>query len=639
MKKSNKTETKLKFKDATGNIQDLVRNKILVLKHIRQKVQKNLLINKLKFYFCNLFPLVYDTDILMLSYNNIKLNEGSITPGVDSNTAGLIFRKRILILSQKIKSGLYKFPSVKKKSIPKPIKKIKWNKKNVLKHGRPLGMSDFDSKLVQEAIRLILDAIYEPIFEYHKVSFGFRQGLGYQNALFTVRPQTQGMDYVIEGEIESPFNNLDYDILKNKLKIHINDDKFIDFVILCCKAGIFDELQNSIVDPLSGVPQGGIVSPLLWNIYMHNFDEFILNGIQNTYNIINKKQNRFPTNYSPNSKLYKNRLYARTITRKKLEKITNNKKIKEIQDTCQKKIAIQLKIKLQHFNKLVLRTKSKNRAQVRLRFHYIRYADVWLFFTNAKLPLVNLIKNKVSSYLKDYLKLTLSQKKTKITNLYKDKVRFLGYTIFKLIHSKISKTRFRGLKRTTNNKINIGINKDNALSKLLLKGYMDKKSKPREQPALSTMGTYEIVMIYNSMIRGYINYYVPIIDNRSDINYFVYILEYSCYKTLCQKYRTTINKLLKKHGNPLTAIFEEKKESTQKNPTKQLDNNFLNLDNLTNIGFNKQLSLLTSKIYWEETEPTVMKIKNNIKNNKKDQEFIVNGNFINYSTSLPKNQV
>ena len=141
------------------------------------------------------------------------------------------------------------------------------------------------------------------------------------------------------------------------------------------------------------------------------------------------------------------------------------------------------------------------------------------------------------------------------------------------------------------------------------------------------------------MIRGYINYYVPIIDNRSDINYFVYILEYSCYKTLCQKYRTTINKLLKKHGNPLTAIFEEKKESTQKNPTKQLDNNFLNLDNLTNIGFNKQLSLLTSKIYWEETEPTVMKIKNNIKNNKKDQEFIVNGNFINYSTSLPKNQV
>lgn len=578
----------------SGNIRDKVKNKIIVLKNIRITVENAIKNNKPIPVFRNLMSLIYNEDILYLSYGMIKSTKGSMTKGMDPNTPNEMSKTRIKKLSEKLKNGTYEFPNVRISWILKPGKNIKWNKTNFIKLGRPFGMSDFEAKLVQHTLYLVLNAIYEPIFEKIKKSYGFREGLSCPNCIIQLRPQTQGMDIVIKGDMKSALNDLDHNILIKKIRRYTNDKKFQKLIYNCCKSGIFDELQNSTIDLLSGVPQGGIVSHLLWNIYMHDFDQFICNEIQQTFNHINKGQKRYPTNFSPNSKIYKSRLYYRTTIRKKLEKLKNYREIKNL-PPYKKELAVQLKIKLNYYNKLLLKTVSKNKRKIKLRFYYTRYADNWVFFTNAKQILAQLIKNKIKAYLKDYLKLSLSEEKTKITNLYKNRVKFLGYSIHKLRHKKISLTKFSISKRTKSHKLNIGIDKDRVIDKFTWMGYLDKKKRPRELPAISTLDNISIIRKFNLTIDGYINYYAPVIDQKTDLNYFIYILEYSCYKTLCQKYRTTIHKLLKLHGTPLHMT-----ENTNSN----------------NETTEKSITLITLKTCWKLTDERIKRMRNNLIKNQ-----------------------
>lgn len=281
---------------------------------------------------------------------------------------------------------------------------------------------------------------------------------------------------------------------------------------------------------------------------MHEFDKFVLSDIQDLFDSINSRQGRYPTNTAPNSPRYKALLYARTKAAKVLWDIKKSRQIKWLNPSDQK-VAVERKLALANASKQLLKTPSKDMTKIRLRFFLIRYADDWIFFTNAKPVLAQLVKNKIASFLKDYLSLTLAPDKTKITDLTKERAKFLGFSISRLLGSKIRISRFGNQSRVTGNKANIGIDKDRVTSRFLWKGFMDTKDRPRELPALTILTDYEIVMRYNSIISGYVNYYASMIDLRSDLNYFVYILEYSCYKTLCHKHRTTIRKLIKKHAS------------------------------------------------------------------------------------------
>lgn len=148
-------------------------------------------------------------------------------------------------------------------------------------------------------------------------------------------------------------------------------------------------------------------------------------------------------------------------------------------------------------NKRMLRTKSADLTRIYLRYHYIRYADDWIFITNAKPVLAKYIKNKLASFLHYHLDLTLSPEKTKITNILTEKVKFLGFSIFKLKTSKIIISRAGNPQRTTNANLIIGIDSDRVLERLKWKGFTDYKSFPREQPALSILSDYEIITRYN----------------------------------------------------------------------------------------------------------------------------------------------
>jgi len=595
------------IRNAGGDIRSLVKGKIKVIQNIRNTVAQCIKTDKPIPIFNNLMPIVTDLEVLQLAYTNLKSNKGSMTPGTTPETADSMSIERLEKISNLLKTGQFKFPAVRRTYLLKPGKKVEWNKEKLIKFGRPLGMPDFDSKIVQEAIRLTLNSIYEPIFEKSNTNFGFREGKGCHDAVRNISNLTQGMDIAIEGDIKGAFYNLDHDILIKILQQRIWDKTFLTLVYKCCKAGIFDELQNSYHDPIIGVPQGGIASPLLWNIYMNEFDKFILTDMQILFDAINKRQKRFPTNVAPNSSRYKNILYKRKTLTDKLKKLKAGREIKVLpKHKISEAIALKMDIKRQ--SKLLLRTPSKDKKKIRLRFYFVRYADDWILFTNAKTIVATYVKNKIESFLKYHLKLTLAIDKTKITNLKMNKAKFLGFSIFKLKTQKISMSIYGNGKRVTGNKNFIGIDKDRVLERLLWKGFRDVKDKPREQPALTTLSDYEIIMRYNSIIRGYVLYYMPIIDCPSKLNYFVHIFEYSCYKTLCHKHRTTIRKLITKYGDPITASYKDNSESIEKN-----------------------ITLLTAKTYKECLSDIVKNMIANLDNKTRDQELIADGLFLTHA--------
>jgi retron-type reverse transcriptase len=581
LKRSGIVSTEITLAKGNYFISQTVKTKIKVLQNIRNLVSEALQNKKPLPVFNNLMPIIYSEEILLLAYGNIKSNKGATTPGSLGQTADESSMARIKTLSQQIKTKTYKFPDVRRTWVPKPLKGIDWSKnENLVKYGRPLGMPDFDAKLVQEAIRLVLNAIYEPIFEQTGVSYGFRPNIGCHNPMSIMQSQTQGMTIALEGDIKGAFNELDHEEFIGILNKRILDKKFLKLILDMCKAGIMDNMQKIRTDSLLGVPQGSIVSPLFWNIYMHEFDKYILTDIKFLIDSINKRQGRYSKNQDLNYRKFAGRSRMKLKKAEEQFMLSNTTPNPETASKA-RKLSKMNNIVGKYYKQRSLAIPTVARHKQAIRFAYYRYADDWIFFTSENKILVKYIKNKVAAFLKDRLKLRLSLEKTKITNLYAENAKFLGFAIKAQKFKKISKTKLGTLKRVSGNKLYLGIDKERLLQRLEWRGYI-KKGEPREQPAWSTLNDFEIVSKYNSVIRGLVNYYAPIISYRSTLNYFIYILEYSCYKTFSQKYRTTIRKLLKKHKGTLTVSFEE-----------------------------KSITLITAKTYWSLLRPTVENITKN----------------------------
>lgn len=612
-------EVTRELSEASGNIHGKVKNKINVLSKLRTQVTRAIQLKQPLPVFKDLMLIISSTEVLTLAYSRIKRNAGATTPGTQNQTADEFSSSRIESLATRLKNNTYDFPDIRRTWVPKPGRPDSfWKKKeNLIQSGRPLGLPDFDAKVVQSAINLVLTNIYEPLFDSYNVSFGFRPARGCHDAVKDIPAKTQGLHSAIEGDIKGAFNNLQHDKLISTLSRRINDKHFLMLIKKCCKAGIFDQLQNSRLDSLTGVPQGGIVSPTLWNIYMHEFDRFIVSDITDLYQTINKKQKR----HSKNSKRYRSILGYRTRHLDNYKRYTHiggtirigNRTIHlpksphgiKLRDMSQehREAALHHKNEARRYSLLLLKTPSKHPRDTPLRFYYVRYADDWILFTNGKRSLATYVRNKISSYLKHYLGLTLSLEKTKITDLTETSAKFLSLSIFAFKHKRITNTRFGTLKRTSG-KNSIGIDFDRLNLLLKWKGFLDTKNRPREQPGWSVLTDYEIVARYNAIISGLVNYYCPIISSRSNINWFIYIHEYSCYKTLCQKHRISIRKLLRKLGKPLTiSITKDNKD--------------------------KAISLLTTRTYWERLQPTVEEIQSNLraKYENRNEDLLIQGDF------------
>ncbi len=205
-----------------------------------------------------------DPDLLRIAYKKLSTNKGALTPGPYGDTPDGFSEEKIQIISKKILNGTYTWSPIKRIMIPKPGKTTK----------RPLGIPEFTDKLIQETIRMTLESIYEPHFNNINCNSGFRPNRDCAYAIRKIRQKAQFATQVIEGDIVGAYNNVNHPILMKLLSKRIKDKKFLKLLWNGLKSGIIE--NNSFTDSFLGVPQGGICSPIIFNIYMHEFDLFML---------------------------------------------------------------------------------------------------------------------------------------------------------------------------------------------------------------------------------------------------------------------------------------------------------------------------------------------------------------------------
>jgi len=233
----------------------------------------------------DLYNIVADVNLLRLAYNRLAKNKGALTPGVEQSTADSTSEEVLKKISQALLTNQFKWSRTKRVWIPKPGRKEK----------RPLGIPDFSNKLVQESIKMVLQAIYEPEFKHYNTNKGFRPGCSCANSIDSIVDGAEGTYFVIEGDIEQAYPSMDHQILLKILKTKISAKKFINLIKAGLSAGLMEDGAEK--DTLIGVTQGSIVSPLLFNIYMHEFDKYIVDELFPLYDTPIQPPEKVSSNY------------------------------------------------------------------------------------------------------------------------------------------------------------------------------------------------------------------------------------------------------------------------------------------------------------------------------------------------------
>jgi RNA-directed DNA polymerase len=284
--------------------------------------------------FNRLIRIISNKNFLIQAMANVMQNKGATTEGVDKITSDGASLKLIDKISAKLKEKTFKFKPIKRLYIDKTGKNpeinkiaLKLYKQNKLTKEkikelklRPLGITSFEDKIVQEAIRLVLNAIYEPEFSKLQCNYGFRPKLGVHDLIDKLETEAKGLDIAIEADVQGAFDNVDFQILDNTLQKKIGDKNLLKLIQDGLKCGIFysDILESSKL----GTTQGSVLSPLLYNIYLHEFDKFICNEFQSHIEDINTEENRVP---HPPHKFYS---YI-TNTKSQLKLLTKSAELKK----------------------------------------------------------------------------------------------------------------------------------------------------------------------------------------------------------------------------------------------------------------------------------------------------------------------
>ncbi len=224
-----------------------------ILQAIRKLGEKRLPLTRV--YRC-----LFNPDLYLMAYAKIYKNQGAMTPGTQDDTADGMNLARIDTIITAMRSERFRF---------RPSRRGYVAKKNGDK--RPLGLPNFTEKLVQEVLRMVLEAYYEPRFR--ESSHGFRTGRGCHTALTYLHRKFRPTKWFIEGDIRGCFDNIDHEVLLTILSRDIHDGRLLNLIRKGLKAGVMEDWEYK--PTCSGTPQGGIVSPLLANIYLHELDTYI----------------------------------------------------------------------------------------------------------------------------------------------------------------------------------------------------------------------------------------------------------------------------------------------------------------------------------------------------------------------------
>lgn len=502
--------------------------------------------------FDKLYSLLYNKNLLIQALGNIEKNKGRLTPGIDRKTVDSINLKKIEKISFKIKNNLYKWKAVKRIYVEKP----KLLKKGEKKKMRPIGIPTFEDRIVQETIRIILEAIYEPEFDRQDSNWGFRPKKSTVSLIENLRFKCSGCNFAVEGDIDGAYNNVNHNILIKILSEKIKDTKFLKFLKLGFKAGLLD--QGKFEHSLLGVPQGGIVSPILFNIYMDKFDKYVLNELKNEIDInFNKKENR---SFRPRNKEYSQLTTQISLNRRRLIKIQGGKKWINLTES-EKNKALEIRKNIKYYSFLRFKTPSYLISKREIKINYYRYADDFIIINNGNKKHNLFIKNLITIWLENNLELKISQEKTKITTLIAEPAKFLGFSIQTYRHYKLSLSKYGDFTKKAGWNIIINIDIQRLIDRLIIKKFIHKKNNkylPIAKTPWIVLRPEEIITKFNSIIRGLLVYYIPVIDRTHQINSILYFLKFSCLCTLARKYDKSIIKLRELYGDPLTITISEK---------------------------------------------------------------------------------
>lgn len=481
-------------------------NKAIEKEDVSTALNIHLLESKLKGgKYYDLLSILTDVNYLVKAYTLIKSKPGNMTKGIDKETLDQIDYKFFIKLAQDLKNGKFNFKPGRASMIPKA------NSDNL----RQLTVVSPRDKIVHKAITMLIESIWEPTFS--EQSHGFRPKRSPRTALRDIYLFGNRYNWVVQGDITKCFDNIPHQLIMNRISEKIGDKRILELILKYLKAGYI--LDNKLHKSDKGIPQGGILSPLLANIILDKFDKFLERYCEKF-----KKGEYRKRNPEYNKLMYHLR---------KAKNYMEIQKIRELMHSLPSTIAKDPNFK---------------------RMNFIRYADDFIVLVNGNLNDAKLIKHYIKEFLIQNCGAMLNDDKTEITNIKDKKWYFLGAEIVK-IRRHVYFTERNNDKMRINHRLMVNAPIDRLINKLVEQKYIRRSKDGQYYPLAFTklfnLDHFDIIKFFNQKINGLLNYY-SFASNFSRLGRIIWYLQSSCAYTLASKYKASSPKMYKRFGKKLT---------------------------------------------------------------------------------------
>lgn len=470
----------------------------------------------------SLWALINERDLWAAAYQKLATSPGSLTRGGDKTTIDGYSMKILDALRNSVYNGAYKFGITRRVYIPKPQGGY-----------RPLGVPEFRDRVVQEVIRSILETVFEPRF--HSSSHGFRPGRSQHTCMRQIRRDFRGVKWFIEGDISKCFDEINHNTIRKELEKHIQDKRFVGLVTRGLRTKVL--MPNRKMEDLTiGTPQGGICSPLLSNIALNQFDQFIerLKGRIDR----GKRRKQNPEYIKAYGEVTRARRAGNSLNVLKRRRYTRTLQYGDPKDS--------------EF----------------LRLNYVRYADDFLIGITGPRALAERVRSLAQKFLKQKLKLRLNEEKTLITRAKGNKVPFLGFLIqtgpkISMIFKRRYGGKWRTVKSIRSGDLRVLVDSNKVIKALANKNFCTRDGSPKPCFTYFQDPQSYTVAKAKSIIQGIDNYYKIANNRRSFTNRVMYIIRDSIARVFAAKFKLrTRRQVYTKGGKDLSRPIDAKTGKT-----------------------------------------------------------------------------
>jgi group II intron reverse transcriptase/maturase len=445
---------------------------------------------------------LFNPALYLHGYGKLYRNDGAMTPGATPETPDGMKLGKIHRMIEALRGERYRWTPVRRTEIPKK------------KGGtRPLGLPTWSDKLLQDVLRALLEAYYEP--QFRESSHGFRPQRGCHTALTRIH-QWKAVTWFIEGDISKCFDRIDHEILLRIIVEKIHDGRLLRLIAELLKAGYLENWRWHTT--LSGSPQGGVISPLISNIYLDRLDAYV--------------EDELVPQYTRGDVRRRNPQYVL------LRKAAYRAKKREDRERWQQiRVAMRTMPSIDPYD-----------PDFR-RLRYVRYADDFLLGFIGPKSEAEEIKSKIREFLATRLRLELSNAKTLITHGRTEAARFLGYeVVVSQNDNKLTEGR-----RCANGQVALLVPRDVTVAK---RRQFMRRGKVVHRAEMIDESDYSIISRYQSHWRGFLNYYLMAKNVSKRLSLVYYVMRTSLLRTLAAKYKSTLTNMVHKY----TVVVEDERE-------------------------------------------------------------------------------